>query len=125
VYNKIDKLQRRPRVNTNRKGEARAVWLSAVSGEGIPLLLDTIATRLRRNRVQGMIRLRPDQGRQRALLFGLKAVQRETLLDDGGWLMELNLGKRDLQRFIKRERLPADILEQTVVYEPPGAITQR
>ena len=36
VYNKIDKLDRQPRMTNNRQGEGRAVWLSAVSGEGLP-----------------------------------------------------------------------------------------
>ena len=30
VYNKIDKLERLPRLTNNRNGESRAVWLSAV-----------------------------------------------------------------------------------------------
>ena len=42
VYNKIDKLGRKPRVTNNRAGEGRAVWLSAISGDGIPMLLDAI-----------------------------------------------------------------------------------
>ncbi len=125
VYNKIDKLDRPPRANRNRRGEGRAVWLSAVTGEGTDLLLEAIANRLRRQRVQGMMRLRPDQGRQRARLFELGAVDKETALDDGGWLLELNLGERDLQRFLKRENLPASQFEPADAYRPPGAATQR
>ncbi len=125
VYNKIDKLDRPPRANRNRRGEGRAVWLSAATGEGTDLLLEAIANRLRRQRVQGMMRLRPDQGRQRARLFELGAVDRETALDDGGWLLELNLGERDLQRFLKRENLPASQFEPADAYRPPGAATQR
>ncbi len=125
VYNKIDKLDRPPRANRNRRGEGRAVWLSAATGEGTDLLLEAIANRLRRQRVQGMMRLRPDQGRQRARLFELGAVDKETALDDGGWLLELNLGERDLQRFLKRENLPASQFEPAEAYRPPGAATQR
>ncbi len=125
VYNKIDKLDRPPRANRNRRGEGRAVWLSAATGEGTDPLLEAIANRLRRQRVQGMMRLRPDQGRQRARLFELGAVDKETALDDGGWLLELNLGERDLQRFLKRENLPASQFEPADAYRPPGAATQR
>jgi len=125
VYNKIDRLERRPRVNANRRGEGRAVWLSAKTGEGIPLLLEAIAHRLRRQRVQGMMRLRPDQGRQRARLFELGAVDSETVLDDGGWLLELNLGERDLQRFLKRESLPASQFEPAPGELCRDAATQR
>ncbi|MDZ7770804.1 MAG: ribosome rescue GTPase HflX [Woeseiaceae bacterium] len=125
VYNKIDKLERRSKMALNRDGEGRAVWLSAATGEGLPLLLEAIAARLRRKMVRGMMRLRADQGRQRSQLFALGAVARESALDDGGWFLEINMGERDLQRFIKRERLPADILEHEVACEPPGAMTQR
>ena len=69
VYNKIDKLDRQPGVTKNQQGEGRAVWLSAVTGEGIPLLLDAVANRLSRKKISGTIRLEACQGRQRALLF--------------------------------------------------------
>ena len=112
VYNKIDKLDRKPRLTNNRRGEGRAVWLSAVTGEGIPLLPQAIGDRLRRKKVNGTIRLNLSQGRLRALLFDLGAVQAESALEDGGWLLELNMGEREFARLVKRENLPADILER-------------
>jgi len=112
VYNKIDKLNRRPRLMNNRKGERQAVWLSAVTGEGISLLPEAIGDRLRRKKINGTIRLKPSQGRLRAVLFELGAVQQESALEDGGWLLELNLGEREFLRLLKRENLPADILER-------------
>ncbi len=112
VYNKIDKLNRRPRLSNSRKGEGRAVWLSAVTGEGISLLPEAIGERLRRKKVNGTIRLKPSQGRLRAVLFDLGAVQQESELEDGGWLLELKLGEREFLRLLKRENLPADILKR-------------
>ena len=113
VYNKIDKLDRAPRRNPDRKGTGRAVWLSAVTGDGIPQLLNTIGDRLRPKKLNGFMRLKPDQGRQRARLFELGAVVSETPGDDGGWVVELEIGERDFQRFLKRENLPAEILERS------------
>tara|TARA_B110000116_G_scaffold267848_1_gene280861 strand:- start:2549 stop:3862 length:1314 start_codon:yes stop_codon:yes gene_type:complete len=111
VYNKIDKMNRPARLTNNQKGEGRAVWLSAVSGEGVPLLLQAVATRLSRKKIYGMVRLSASQGRQRALLFDLGAVTREMLSEDGGWCIELTMVERDFLRFIKRENLSPDILE--------------
>jgi GTP-binding protein HflX len=125
VYNKIDKLHRRPRLTNNRRGEGRAVWVSAMTGEGIPLLLEVIGDRLRRKKVSGSIRLNPSQGRLRAVLFDLGAVQQETALEDGGWLLELNLDERAFSRLLKREHLPADILEQVATTESSGVAEQR
>jgi len=75
-------------------------------------LPEAIGDRLRRKKVNGTIRLEPSQGRLRAVLFDLGAVQAETALEDGGWLLDLNLGEREFARLVKRENLPADILER-------------
>lgn len=111
VYNKIDKLDRAPRVTNNRAGESRAVWISAATHEGIPMLLDAVGDRLRRKTLHGVMRLQPSQGRQRAQLFEIGAVLNEEVCEDGGWKLELKMAERDLQRFLKRENLADDLLE--------------
>ena len=123
VYNKIDKLDRRARHTSNQKGEGRAVWLSASSAEGIPILLQMIGDRLRRNMVHGIMHLRPDHGRQRAVLFDLGVVTREETTDDGGWDIEINMSERDFRRFMKRENLQTNFLEQESVAIPVTAVT--
>ncbi|MDH3531726.1 MAG: GTPase HflX [Gammaproteobacteria bacterium] len=123
VYNKIDKLDRRPRVAKNRSGEGRAVWISAATGEGVPLLLGAIGERLRRKTLHGVMHLAPTQGRQRARLFEIGAVLNETACDDGGWTLELKLAERDLRRFLKRENLPADLLEPLPMNASAAAAT--
>ncbi len=125
VYNKIDKLEREPRLTKLRQGSGRAVWLSAVTGEGIPLLLELIGGRLRRKKVRGLIRLKPSQGRQRALLFDMGAVTHEKIADDGGWILELEMVERDFRRFLKREKLPAEILRESPAARPESTAIQR
>jgi GTP-binding protein HflX len=115
VYNKIDKLDRGPRVTSNRDGEGRAVWLSAVTGEGIPMLLGAICDRLSRKTVQHVIHLEPTQGRQRARLFELGAVLSEDTDEDGSWILEIKMSERDLKRFMKRENLAPELLEPSPV----------
>ena len=110
VYNKLDKLDRKPRVANNGSG-CRAAWISAATGEGIPLLLDAIGQRLRQKTLHGVVHLLPTQGRQRAKLFEAGAVLREEACDDGGWTLEVRMAEQDLRRFLKREKLPADLLE--------------
>jgi len=118
VYNKLDKLDRRPRVTNNLRGEGRAVWLSASSGDGIPLLLQAIRERLRKAKLHGIMHLRPGQGRQRAMLFEMGAVLHDTPADDGGWVLELEMEEKSLQRFMKREALPAETLQRPQATEP-------
>ena len=121
VYNKIDKLDRQPKVTNNRDGAGRAVWLSAATGEGIPMLLQVISERLHRKTMHVTIHLEPSQGRQRAKLFEAGAVLSEQACEDGGWTIELEMAERDLQRFLKRENLSADLLEPAPVKIPATA----
>jgi GTP-binding protein HflX len=121
VYNKIDILDRRPRVTNNRSGEGRAVWLSAATGEGIPMLLDAIGDRLCRKTLHRVIHLQPSQGRQRAKLFELGAVLNEENGDDGSWILELKMSERDLMRFMKQEKLAPELLEPMPVINPATA----
>lgn len=124
VYNKIDRLDGEARRAKARHGTARAVWISAVSGEGLRQLLDTIGQRLRREKVHGIIHLHTGQGRQRARLFDMGAVAQEFVVD-GGWMLELDMDVRDFHRFIKRENLPADILQRDSGPNALHAITQQ
>jgi GTPase len=123
VYNKIDKLGRKPRVTNSRHGQGRAVWLSATTGDGLPMLLDAISERLSRRTLHGFIHLLPTQGRQRARLFEIGAVLSEQACEDGGWTIELRMPESDLQRFMKRENLAADVLQPLPVAEPATART--
>lgn len=125
VYNKIDKLDRQPRLTNNRKGEGRAVWLSAVSGEGVSLLLESIGKRLRQKKIHGVIRLQPSQGRLRALLFEMGAILQEKPADDGGWIVELEMVEREFRRFVKREKLPLGILEDSQAEDSADLALQR
>jgi GTP-binding protein HflX len=118
VYNKIDLLDRSPRITSNREGEGRAVWLSAASGEGIPLLLEAIGDRLRRKTLHRLIHLQPSQGRIRSRLFELGAVLSEQSEEDGGWTLELEMPEQDLNRFMKRENLDPELLEPLPVIKP-------
>ncbi|MBT8088490.1 MAG: GTPase HflX [Gammaproteobacteria bacterium] len=111
VYNKIDRLDRKPRMTSNGDGEGRAVWLSALTGEGLPMLREAIATRLRQKTERRIIQLAPSQGRQRAKLFELGAVLNEAPVDEGGWTLEIEMTGKDLRRFLKRENLAVEQLE--------------
>ena len=124
VYNKIDMLDRAPRVTHNRDGDGRAVWISAVTGEGLSLLKDAIARRLCKRTVHRHIFLEAAQGRQRAKLFDLGAVLSEEVLEDGGWSLELKMTEKDLQRFLKAENLADEQLVRVSLDESTPAANE-
>lgn len=111
VYNKIDRLDRTPRVTSRQSGESRAVWVSATRGDGIDLLLDAIESRLSRDTLHGIVRIAPAQAKLRAKLFDLGAVVDETMGEDGVSLLELKVAERDLRRLIKQENLDDNFLQ--------------
>ena len=124
VYNKIDKLDRGPKVTNNLDGEGRAVWISAITGEGLSLLKEAIARRLQKRTVRRFIHLEPSQGRLRAKLFELGAVQDEAVLDDGSWSLELKMTEKDLRRFIKHEHLSKEQLMPAPIKESAPAANE-
>lgn len=109
VYNKIDKMDRRPQSTISSKGEGRAVWLSAVTGKGLPLLKNAIANRLKQEKTERTIYLQPSEGRQRAKLFELGAVVNEQVQEDGSWRLMLRMAEKDLRRFLKHENLQTEL----------------
>ena len=124
VYNKIDLLDRAPRTTGTVTGRRRAVWLSARSGEGVSPLLEAVADRVRKKQVRGRVHLAPAQGRQRSLLFGMAAVVGETVADDGGWDLEIQMNAQDFERFVRRENLSPKILQPSSVPVAIGAEAQ-
>ncbi len=105
VYNKVDLLGEAPRVERNEEGLICRVWLSAATGVGLDLLRDALAERFGSRLVRTTIELSPRHGRARAGLFRRGAVLGESVSDDGGWRIEVELAERDLEAFFRSEGL--------------------
>jgi GTPase len=90
VYNKIDLVEGAlPRRERTDAGTTEQVWVSAMSGAGIPLLREALASVLGAERWHGSLHLPMDAGRLRARLFAAGVVQAETM-DDGGWHLDID-----------------------------------
>jgi len=101
VYNKVDQTDHVARIDRSEGGKPVAVWLSAVSGAGIDLLLEAITERVSRQRTIGWLHVNPAQGKLRALLFNAGAVLEERSQDDGSLLLHIDMDSID---FSKMER---------------------
>lgn len=102
VFNKLDLLERAPRIDRDAEGKPSRVWLSAVSGEGCDLLLEAMAELLGQDMVQEELSLRPDQGGLRAALYNMGAVQSEDYSDDGNSHLSVRLPRADWNRLMKK-----------------------
>ncbi len=116
VYNKIDLAGEQPRVERDAAGAVRKVWLSAVTGAGVPLLLDALAEHYRRHRFTCGVLLPATAGRLRALIHSRLFVTAESVLPDGRWHMEVELGQPDFDWLTQQH----DFQPEYLVLPPSG-----
>lgn len=112
VFNKIDLLEgAEPRVDRDDDGNVVRVHLSAVSGSGIPFLLETLAGRLQGHRVHRQLRLPPHAGRLRARFYEMGVVVTESTDVNGDWLLEIDIRPHHLAMLQNQQEF-ADYLLQ-------------
>ncbi|HHO59377.1 MAG TPA: GTPase HflX [Thiotrichales bacterium] len=104
VMNKVDLTGTQPRVDCDDNGNVKRVWLSAVTGEGLDLLLQALVDRFRVHTLTGNVCLQPGQGRLRAALFELGAVERESIDDNGCFHLAIKISQRDLAQLDEEDR---------------------
>lgn len=103
VFNKIDLQDAiEPHVERNAAGQVSRVWVSANTGAGMHLLLESIAECLNESKVRKRLLLPPQAGRLRAKLYSFGAVIDETALDSGGWALEVTLASARWETLLDR-----------------------
>ena len=102
VYNKLDLLERPARIDRNADGKPERVWLSAATGEGCELLLQAISELVGQDMISEELKLEPDQGRLRAALYRMGAVEAEDYGDDGVAHLSVRLPRADWNRLMKK-----------------------
>jgi len=105
VYNKTDLLGTTPRIERNEHGDVTRVWLSAQRQQGLELLADALAEILSGDIVEPELVLNASDGRLRARLYQLNAIQSEQLDEAGRFHLKLRLPLVDWQRFLAAESL--------------------
>ncbi|MGI9343953.1 MAG: ribosome rescue GTPase HflX [Gammaproteobacteria bacterium] len=105
VYNKADILGAPTRVDRAETGMPRRVWLSAVTGEGIDILIGAITDFLHLDVVCGTASLTVGQARLRARLYELGSVKAERDQPDGGWELDLEMDRRSYRELQRQENL--------------------
>ncbi|MEM5530265.1 ribosome rescue GTPase HflX [Gammaproteobacteria bacterium AS21] len=117
VYNKIDMLDAQSaRIDYNEDGQPVRVWLSAVSGEGIDLLFESITALLSKDIVMDTIRVSPRYAQLRSLLFAKGAVLAETTEDSGDMLLDIRVQRKDLLQMLTRVGMSTEPYRIVEVY---------
>jgi GTP-binding protein HflX len=98
VFNKLDLLEQPARILRNDQGTAVAVYVSAVTGDGIPLLLEAVRERLSVALFDEEVTLDASHGRLRAALYAQGAVCREEWQSDGSSRLQIKMPLADWRR---------------------------
>ena len=98
VFNKVDLLQQEPRILRDASGKPQAIYLSAQTGAGMELLDEAIRECLQDDVFEGSVEIEPSQGKLRAALMGLGAVQDERFTDTGSAILSIRLPKKTWDR---------------------------
>ncbi|WON77277.1 ribosome rescue GTPase HflX [Serratia sp. UGAL515B_01] len=105
VMNKIDMLDDFvPRIDRNDENLPIRVWLSAASGEGIPLLFQALTERLSGEIAHYELRLPPEAGRLRSRFYQLQAIEKEWNEDDGSIGVVVRMPIVEWRRLCKQEQ---------------------
>ncbi len=103
VYNKIDMIEgAEPRIERDDEGVPIRVWTSAVKEQGIELLLEAIEELAEEKQFSAKLRLPPQEGRLRGLLYELQAIEEEGVADNGDMLLDIRLEQADWVRLGKQ-----------------------
>ncbi len=95
VFNKVDLTDHAPGLERDASGQIVAVWVSAVTGEGLEGLYQALSERVGGGRVHRWIEIGPDHPRLRARLFELGVVRQEKIDGHGICHLEVDLDRRD------------------------------
>jgi GTPase len=109
VYNKIDRTcdNAKPRIQEDKEGRIRQVWLSARGGEGLDLLIKAIGEHLSQDRRQQWLRLPATAGKMRAELYALGVVIEEatTHNHNGAWMLKVAIARGRLEQLCQNAGL--------------------
>ncbi len=96
VFNKVDLSGDGPRLERDANGRVTQVWLSALTGAGVDLLLAAVSAHFRGSHRRYRLHLPPAAGRLRALLYEKFDVQGESAPPSGGWRLVVMLTPEQL-----------------------------
>jgi GTP-binding protein HflX len=110
IMNKIDLTGVKPRIDYADDGSVKRIWLSVESGVGIELLKQTLIELFREQMIEGKLTLSPADARVRAKLFEIGAIRNESIDEEGQFLLQISISRRDLKQLEQREHLSLEAM---------------
>lgn len=114
VFNKIDLSGDAPRAVPGTDQVVSQVWASAVGGQGLDLLRDSLAHAVRPNQVRRTLHLELAAAAVRSELYSRNAVRFERQCDDGSWDLEVELDLTEVAKLLGAKGVREVLREQRV-----------
>jgi len=110
VFNKIDRVDVPAEIKRDADGRPHSVYVSAVTGAGMDLLLQAISECLFGDPIERTVYLTPAEGKLRAVLYEKDAVLNEQVTETGDWVLRIRLTRDDFNKLFPEESQTLDIL---------------
>jgi len=126
VFNKIDLVGREVSVGRNAEGQVDRIDVSALLGQGLEELKETIASRLKGERIRTWVSLEGRHAKLRSQLFDLGAVEEEKVTDDGKWLLHVDLSHQDAETLGRMPGAEGLLVRESILTQlSPLALAER
>ena len=99
IYNKIDQINCLPNLQFDQYGRIQQVWLSALQGDGLNLIIKALRQHFDYKTKRIWLRIPPGAGNLRSDLYSNDAVVQEFVDDEGCWQIEARIPYQKLKRF--------------------------
>jgi GTP-binding protein HflX len=123
VFNKIDLVERVASTNHNEEGHIERIDVSALRGSGLEELKETIALRLKGERINTWINLEGKHAKLRSQLFDLGAVEEEKVDEKGQWVLHINLSQQDAEHLGRMPGAEGLLVRESIL--SPSALVAR
>jgi GTP-binding protein HflX len=111
VMNKIDLTEQTVHVDDAHNGLPPRVWLSSLTGEGLPELSEKLADTFSHKVFKGQLRLHPALARLRSQFYQDNAIINESISDKGEYLLDVCIQQRKLDSMLDKEGLTIEQLQ--------------
>ena len=99
VYNKIDQINTLPNIQFDENGRIRQVWVSALQGDGLNLLIKALRQNFDYDSTRIWLRLPPAAGKLRSELYAYDMVIKDFVDEEGYWQVEAEIPYQKLKRY--------------------------
>lgn len=101
IYNKIDQINMLPNIQFDAEGNIQQVWVSALHGQGLDLLIKALRQFFDFESQRIWLRFPPSAGNLRSELYNKEEILQEFVDDEGYWQIEAEISKQKLKKYME------------------------